>query len=178
MIVLILRLTAWFFFYIFLQVAVLNEVDVFGGLHPYVYWMFLLKMPPLLPGWGHLLAAFVLGFTVDMFMMSYGLHAGASVLAAMVLLRSGAQGVQSASESSPEANGDLLTALGFRRSVLLISIIVLAHHTFLLFAEAFGLRFFWSTLWNIFLNFFISILVAFITESISRLFKARRVRYT
>lgn len=74
-----------FFFIIFFQIFVLNNVD-FGPLNyllsPMVYIAFIITFPNSYSKYVLLIIAFLLGLTVDMFLNTYGIHASACVLMA------------------------------------------------------------------------------------------------
>ncbi|MCS5551365.1 MAG: rod shape-determining protein MreD, partial [Gammaproteobacteria bacterium] len=67
-----------------IQVLVLNNVQISGYLNPYVYILFIMLLPPKLPKALVLILAFVMGFTIDIFSDSYGIHTAASVLLAYI----------------------------------------------------------------------------------------------
>lgn len=72
-----------FFVLVLLQVLVFNNIQIGGwGIVPHFYILFIILMPFETPGWAILLAGFVLGFTVDIFANTFGLHAAATTLAA------------------------------------------------------------------------------------------------
>lgn len=65
-----------------LQVLVLNNIAFSGYLNPYVYILFLLYLPVSVSRINQLLLAFLLGFCIDMFENSGGVHIAATVLLA------------------------------------------------------------------------------------------------
>jgi len=67
-----------------IQVLIMNKVDFYGFLNPYVYLLFILLLPFETPGWLLLLLAFGTGLTVDIFSGTLGLHAASSVFAAFM----------------------------------------------------------------------------------------------
>ena len=71
-----------FILLVFVQVFVLNNIQLWGYLNPYLYVLFILALPVRLPQWIELLLAFVLGLTIDMFSNTMGLHAFATVFLA------------------------------------------------------------------------------------------------
>lgn len=79
----ILRLIGLLFLILF-QVLVLNKLNVSTYVHPYVYPMFLILLPFDTPRWLNLVAAFMIGMTLDMFNNTVGMHAAACVFIAFV----------------------------------------------------------------------------------------------
>lgn len=67
-----------------IQVLIMNKINFYGFLNPYVYILFILLLPFETPGWMLLLFSFVAGLTVDVFACTLGLHAASSVFAAFL----------------------------------------------------------------------------------------------
>jgi hypothetical protein len=67
-----------------LQVFLLNKINFFGYLNPYVYILFILLLPFETPGWLLLLLAFTTGLIIDMFANTPGLNAAATVFLAFM----------------------------------------------------------------------------------------------
>ncbi len=67
---------------VLVQVLILNNIHLFGVACPYLYILAVLALPiAMSPAWA-MLVAFALGFVIDIFCNSYGIHAAASVLVA------------------------------------------------------------------------------------------------
>lgn len=62
------------------QILILNYVHLFGFLNPYLYLMALLLLPFNMPKSLQYVIAFATGLIIDIFSMSYGIHASASTL--------------------------------------------------------------------------------------------------
>ncbi|PKP00752.1 MAG: rod shape-determining protein MreD [Bacteroidetes bacterium HGW-Bacteroidetes-9] len=71
-----------FFVLIALQVLLLDHINLGGYINPNLYVFFILLLPFEVPGWALLISAFLIGFGVDIFSNSTGLHASASVFMA------------------------------------------------------------------------------------------------
>ena len=67
---------------ILVQVLVLNHINFFGYLDPYLYVLFILMLPFEIPGWMLLISAFLLGLGIDLFSGTSGIHTAASVFMA------------------------------------------------------------------------------------------------
>lgn len=76
----IVRQVLFFVFLVLLQVLVLNNIAFSGYLNPYVYILFLLLLPVSMDRSYELLLAFALGFCIDIFENSGGVHIAATVL--------------------------------------------------------------------------------------------------
>lgn len=77
----ILRFLGLAFLMLF-QVLVLNKLNVSQYIHPYVYPMFIILLPFTTPKWVIMPLAFLVGFTIDMFTNTAGMHAAACVFIA------------------------------------------------------------------------------------------------
>ena len=67
---------------VLVQVLLVNHIRLGGYVHPYVYILFVMLLPINISNWQLLLLGFGLGFCVDMFTGTPGLHAGATTLMA------------------------------------------------------------------------------------------------
>jgi len=65
---------------VLLQVLILNHIRIGGYINPYVYGLYILLLPFSTPKWLVLFAGFSIGLSVDIFMSTAGLHAGATVV--------------------------------------------------------------------------------------------------
>ncbi len=64
------------------QIIVFNNIDLFGYINPYPYILFILLYPVNSNRSGLLIASFLLGLTVDLFVNSGGVHAAACLILA------------------------------------------------------------------------------------------------
>jgi rod shape-determining protein MreD len=149
-----------FFVLALVQVLIFNNINMGGYLNPYIYVLFIILMPFETPKIFLLISAFFLGFLVDIFTNTIGLHSAASVLMAFVRPRI-------LQLSAPRDGYEVRTfprvhyygLLWFiKYSIVLIAI----HHVFFFFLEAFSLDNFFLTLYRAFLNIlFTTFLVVF-----------------
>lgn len=80
----VIRLALLFVILLTLQVLVFNNLNLFGFINPYPYILLILTMPFGVATSFLMVVAFVMGFSVDMFCNTPGMHAGACVLLAYV----------------------------------------------------------------------------------------------
>ncbi len=71
-----------FFLVILLQVLVFNNIHFNGYINPYIYVLFILLIPFEMPLWLLLFSAFALGFGVDLFSDTMGVHVASCVFMA------------------------------------------------------------------------------------------------
>ena len=125
-----------FCLFILVQVYVLNQIPPLHHLVvPYLYYLFILWLPYRIGRKALLVLAFLLGFGLDAFTKTYGLHSAACILIAylrrflinMLLTREG-----------KELNFDepSVQSMGFSPYLTYVTILTFVHHTFLFFLEA------------------------------------------
>ncbi|NJM79278.1 MAG: rod shape-determining protein MreD [Flavobacterium sp.] len=73
-----------FVVFIFLQVIIFNNINLFGYVNPYPYLLFILLFPVNGNKYALLISSFFLGLIIDMFSNSGGIHAMASIILAFV----------------------------------------------------------------------------------------------
>lgn len=66
--------------FILVQVVLFNKLTLFDIARPFPYLVVILYLPIRVPRWQGLAAAFILGFTIDIFNYTYGIHAAATLL--------------------------------------------------------------------------------------------------
>ena len=62
-----------------IQVILFNKLTLFDIARPFPYLLAILYLPIRMPRWQGLLFAFILGFSIDIFNYTYGIHAAASL---------------------------------------------------------------------------------------------------
>lgn len=125
-----------FFFLIFLQVVLLNNIAFFEVLNPYLYVLFILSLPIETSGWLTLTLAFLMGITLDMFTYTFGMHTLALVFMGfcrVVLLKfiSPREGYEFGTRAS-------FFDMGWSWYLTYSGILILLHHSYLFFIESFG----------------------------------------
>jgi rod shape-determining protein MreD len=171
---LIVKNTIRFFFILFIQVFILNKIP---PLHqfvvPYFYFIFILWLPFKTQRWVILLVGFLLGFTVDMFYKTPGLHAAASVLIAylrpfVINLLLPKEATEWGNE---EPNRVSMGSLPFTTYVILLTIL---HNLYLIFLEWMQFGSFFYFLGKLIATSLVSLLLILISELlVNRRKKAR-----
>ena len=121
---------------ILVQVYILNQVPPLHRLvTPYIYYLFILWLPFKMGQRTQMLLAFALGFTLDCFTNTYGLHAAACVLIAYI--RPFLINVLISQEGT-ESNyyEPSIQSMGFTPYLTYVTILTFVHHTFLFFLQA------------------------------------------
>jgi len=78
------RIIAYFVVLALFQGLVMNNINIFGLMTPFVYIYVVIKMPVDMNRIIDVVVAFLLGLTIDMFSNTYGIHAAATTLMGFV----------------------------------------------------------------------------------------------
>ncbi len=157
-----------FAFLLLLQVLVIDHIHISSAVTPYIYILAIILLPFNTPKWILLSSAFVLGFFVDMFSGTMGLHIAATVLIAFVrptLLRLISLGRDFDNDATPN-----MKELGMDWFISYVSVMILLHHSTLFFLDIF--RF--NELGTTFLRILYSSLATFVLIVLSQLLFASR----
>jgi hypothetical protein len=154
-----------------LQVWVLNNVRLGGYINPFVYIMFVMMLPFTMPGWLLLIAGFMTGFIIDLFMSTPGLHAGATVF--LAFMRPHVVRLATGSQEPETISNPNLSDMGMRWWFSYSFTLVLLHHLALFTLESFSFKHFGGLLLRIILS---AIFTQFIIILLSLFFEQRKKR--
>ena len=151
-----------FIFFVLLQVLILNNIQYSGFINPFLYILFILWLPFDIPKPLLLVVGFVLGFVIDLFGSTLGMHTSACVFLAfcrpfvLQLI-------------APRDGYDLnqqpgIADFGFRWFLIYASSLTLLHHLFLFFVEVFRFSDFFYTLGRAFSSSVFTILLIIICQ--------------
>jgi rod shape-determining protein MreD len=147
------------------QVAVLNNIQLNGYINPYVYILFIMLMPVDIHKWLSLVLSFVLGFTIDVFCNTPGIHASASVMLAFI--RPNILNFMSLRDGY-EANAfPSMRVNGFSWFLKYSFFMTIIHHSFLFLIEVFTFVNFADTFIRTLLSSLFSILLIIIIHAAS-----------
>ncbi|MEY1639913.1 hypothetical protein [Tenuifilum osseticum] len=145
-----------------LQFLVLNNINFMGYVNPYIYILIILLLPYRITRWMLLIIGFALGFAVDYFSNTLGLHTTASLVIAyfrpVILNRWSFKSVQDI-RGVPD-----VTNTSLEWFVVYALIAVLVHHFTLFVLEVFTFKHFWLTLVRIILSTAVSTFFIVIIE--------------
>src|SRR3989304_8600450 len=147
---------------VFLQVLILDNIEISGYINPYLYILFLALLPFETAGWLVLLLGFVLGMTIDLFSHTTGMPTAACVFTAFsrkFLLKFMEPRDGYANVFTPN-----MTSMGIRWFLVYASILTIIHHVFLFYAESFHFSNFFQTLLRAILSFFVTIILMLFTQ--------------
>ena len=139
---------------ILFQVLVMDNVMINGYMNPYIYLLFILLMPFETPRWILLLSGFALGFTMDLFTGTLGMHTAATVLVAF--LRPYLLNLLASRDGYEPETFPRIHYYGFSWFLKYTLLLVLIHHLALFYLEVFQLKLFFSTLLRVILSSILS----------------------
>lgn len=139
---------------IIVQVLVLNNIHLFGCVNAYLYLIALLMLPFELPRWLQYLIGFATGFIIDMFTVTYGVHASACTL--MMFVRPYLVDALNGRKTDNAVDKPQPGYKDFRWLLAYTAILVFVHQFAAVMWEAFTFRHFWKSLLVIFGNTILS----------------------
>ena len=123
------------------QILILNYVHLFGFLNPYLYLMALLLLPFNMPKSLQYVIDFATGLIIDIFSMSYGIHASASTL--IIFLRPFFLRMLDGTRATELGNAPLPGIKSFSWIVTYTAVLVFIHHFTVTMLEVFTFHNFW-----------------------------------
>lgn len=133
-----------FFVYLFTQVLLLRNLVLFNTAFCFLYIAFILLLPLEINSLLLMVIGFFLGFSVDIFYDSMGLHSLATVLVAY--LRNYWLGVITPQGGYDSNASTTVMANGLQWFTVYALPLVFVHHLILFFVEASGFSLFWFTM--------------------------------
>ncbi len=146
-----------FFVYITVQVMLLKNLVLFDSAFCFLYVVFILLLPFELSTMMTILIGFLVGFSIDIFYDSMGLHAFATVL--MSYLRNYWLSVITPQGGYEAGNSPTMASNGVQWFLVYAIPLVFTHHFVLFFLEASGFDLFWFTMLKIISSLFFTMIV-------------------
>ena len=160
-----------FFIYLIVQIVLMKNLVLFNTAFCFIYIAFILFLPIETNTMLLMVLGFTLGFMVDIFYDSLGIHASALVLAAFLrnfwLTRITPQGGYDAGE------GPTLASNGVQWFIVYTLPIIFIHHFTLFFVEAGGFGLLWYTFSKVFFSTIFTFLILLLLQYL--LPKQRRI---
>ena len=158
----LLKYLVMFVILVLLQVLLLNNIQFSGYVNPYLYVLFILLLPFNTPKYLLLVLGFLLGFSIDIFSNTPGIHASATTF--MAFLRPYTIEVISSRDNLEVTAPPRLKTMGTGWFLRYTVILVLAHHLFLFFIEVFTFTGFIHTLIRSLLSSVFTIVLILISQ--------------
>lgn len=156
----IIKNIARFLLLIAIQIFLLNKMNLFGYLNPFVYILFIILLPLKTNKLLLLLIAFLTGFTIDFFGNTPGLHSSATLI--MAFARPGLLRVFFGKIEFTQNEEPGIVKLGFFGFFRYAFILVLIHHFSLFFLEVLSFSKILLILKNTILSSMITMLLIYI----------------
>jgi len=152
-----------FFWVIFIQVFILNNIQLSGYINPYYYIVFILFFSSKYSKSTTLLSSFLIGFIIDIFCNSYGAHAFASVLIAYLkILWVNKLNYGKESEELFE-----IKYLSMNRFIIICVYFITIHHFTLFFLESFSFNELFSVLQTTLMSTIFTLILLIIHKTLS-----------
>lgn len=151
---------------VLVQLLICNNIQFSGYINPYMYILFILVLPVQIQTWMMLLIAFGLGFLIDVFCDTMGLHIFATVAAAFV--RPFVLSIVAPRDGYDPMLDLSMHSYGIKWYLTYSSIIVFVHHFLLFYLEVFRLSNFFGTLLRVILSSIISLIFIVLCEFVRR----------
>ena len=170
----LLKNIARFILFLLIQIIILNEVPpLHRFITPYIYFLFLLWLPFGTSRLVMTLLGFVLGYTLDLFMNTPGLHAAACLLVGYI--RPTVLNLLLAQEASEEINKEpSIGTMGWGPYVFYLFILTFVHHFYLVLLEWLQFGSFTYFIGKVFATSLISILLIISVELITNRRKLKK----
>jgi rod shape-determining protein MreD len=156
------RYSLSFIVLILIQVLFLNNLSLSVYINPYLYVLFILILPFEMPRAMVLLICLVCGLTVDAFSNSVGMHASACVLIGFV--RPYLLNFIAPRDGYEFGLKPHVQFMGWSWFLIYAGIMVLLHHLFLFYVEAFSFTNFFITLFKALLSTLFTLFLVVISE--------------
>ena len=151
-----------FFFLLLLQVLLLNNVQLAGYLNPQLYILFLLLLPLEINRSLALFLGFLMGFSVDIFTNTLGMHTAACVF--LTFCRPFVITIISPRDGYEFGNKPTIQDQGFIWFISYSGVLVFLHHWFLFTIELFRISEFFSTLTRVLASSAFTLLLIIISQ--------------
>lgn len=139
-----------FFMLVLVQVLIFNNIEIGGYLTPYIYIIFIILLPFETPRWIALMLGFFLGFSIDIFTDTMGMHTASTVFLAFIR----PYVLSSFAPRDGYENGTFPRVFfyGLPWFIKYTSLLVVSHHIMLFYIEMFSFQDFFSTLLRVILS--------------------------
>ncbi|GHA68781.1 hypothetical protein [Pontibacter akesuensis] len=170
-----LRNIAQFFVFVALQILLMDSLVLFSTGFCFIYIAFLLFLPLVISRVWLLVLGFVVGFTVDIFYDTMGIHAAASVL--LAFLRPLLLNLLTPRDGYDSGDAVNIHTMGWRWFLAYTFTLVLVHHTAVFFLETISLQSAVYTMVKILLSTLFTSIVMVILQLLFFSAKRERIDY-
>ena len=158
----ILRNVFRFIFLILIQLFVFDNIRLGGYMTPFIYVLFIILLPFNIQGWVLLTSSFLLGFFIDIFYNTLGMHAAACVF--MAFLRPVSLKIFSPRDGYETGTYPRIYYYGLKWFLKYSLSLVAIHHFLLFFIEVFRLDEFHHILLRVLLSAILSVSIIILSQ--------------
>jgi hypothetical protein len=146
---------------VLVQVLILNQVQFSGFFNPYIYVLFVLLFPTNSPKYALLILGFILGFVIDVFTNTLGVHSAATVFIAFIR-----PGILRLISNREDDRGNFP---GLKQNspgwfITYVVMMVFIHHFILFYLEVYTFSNFFTTFYRIILSTLFSSVVIVLSQ--------------
>ncbi|ARS37274.1 hypothetical protein [Pontibacter actiniarum] len=170
-----LKYIAQFFLFVALQILLMDSLVLYSTGFCFIYIAFLLFLPLSINRVWLLVLGFIVGFTVDMFYDTMGIHAAASVL--LAFLRPHVLNLLTPRDGYDSGDAVNIHTMGWRWFLAYTFTLVLIHHTAVFFLETVTFQTAWYTIVKILLSTLFTGIVMVILQLLFFSPKRERIDY-
>lgn len=156
-----------FILLILIQVFILNNINLFGYINPFLYLLFILSLPFKIKHTPLIIISFLVGYIVDLLSGGIiGLHAASAVLIGFIrpfIIR----GISSNESEYDTKSNPSLNNMGFKWYITYCMLLVGIHHLVYYYLECFTFSSFFTTFFQSLFNAIFTIFVIIIYQMIS-----------
>lgn len=153
----------YFLVFVLLQVLVVNNIRLFGIVTPFIYIYVLLKMPIDMSRTSEIAISFLLGFAIDLFSNTYGMHAAACSFIGFIRTPILERFVDM--KDLPDGSIPSYRLFGFGKFIRFVLLMVTLHHIALFLIESFSLFQPWRMMVRMSLSIVLSFLLILVLEA-------------
>ncbi len=157
-----LKYTGLFILAVFFQVVILDNIYLGGYARIFFYIIFILSLPIEINRYTLMILGFILGFCIDIFNNTPGMHTFATVTAAFV--RPGVLKIYAPRDDYEPGEKPLLSNYGYFWFMRYALTIILIHHFVFYFIEVFRFYFFFHTLLKVFFSSVLSLTLIILSQ--------------
>lgn len=147
---------------LFVQVLIVNNINLSSYVNPYIYILLLLMLRVNVPKWQSLLVGFVLGALMDMFSNTVGIHMFATTLLGYLRPR-----LLSASLNKEDYDANIepnIATKGFIWFFTYCASLIFVHHCALFFMEIYSTKEFFATMQRVLYSSAVTLLMIILAQ--------------
>jgi rod shape-determining protein MreD len=162
MVIEIVRQLIRFLLLVLAQGLILKNVEPGYFINPFLYVLFLIQLPFDTPNWLGLLAAFALGYFIDLFYGTMGMHMAACTFIGW--FRPRILSILSPREGYEFSQQPTLQDMGRAWFFTYAAVIIITHHFLLFYLEMFSFREFFTTFLRVIISSLATLLLVTVTQ--------------